>query len=87
MEYAEYSSELQRRLALRSKQITLQEFHRAAFLYLNHRKDVKIVNEELKELRRQQSTDKKLLRMTQEMHYMDVLMAQDVDFWEDSYND
>jgi hypothetical protein len=62
-EYKILSSGLQRRLALNSKAITLAEFHRAAFIYLGHRKDVKVINAELKEMRDNQVMDKKLLQL------------------------
>lgn len=87
MKHSDMAAALQSRIAKRAAKITETTMWKAGYHSLNRLKDFREAKKVLAVLAKEQILDKRLLRMTQEMAYMDNLMSQDVDFWEDSYND
>lgn len=76
MNFKAMTAQLQSHVAKRAHTITANEMWREAYKFMGRRKDAKQTDADLKELRASQSLDKRLLRMTNEMAYMDVLMSQ-----------
>lgn len=77
MKHSDMAAALQSRVAKRAAKITAQTMWKVGYHQLGRLKDFREAKKVLAELTKEQILDKRLLRMTQEMAYMDLLMAQD----------
>lgn len=88
--YNTYASQLQSRIAKRSRKITDNEMWEAGYRFLGNRKqELKETKKYLKLLRDDQQLDKKLLKQMQEMaYYLHQDEINSIDFWfDDDYDD
>lgn len=83
MNYSQMASQLQSHLALRANAITSLTEWKLAHRAMGQMRDFRDAKQVLVTMNASQALDKRLLRMTQEMSYMDLLMK--ADYPEDNY--